>query len=128
MGATGVLRPEVPSVSPAPGRGRRRAGPRVPLPAWAGPQPASPRVRASRPALPGLMALQSSGVAFRRILSHFPEELSLAFAYGSGVYRQAGPSSDQKVSAGPEPDLPRRGRGSSEPPCAHLSPRRVSRV
>ncbi|XP_010629778.1 phosphatidate cytidylyltransferase, mitochondrial isoform X2 [Fukomys damarensis] len=42
------------------------------------------------------MALQSSGVAFRRILSHFPEELSLAFAYGSGVYRQAGPSSDQK--------------------------------
>nr|KAF6311286.1 TAM41 mitochondrial translocator assembly and maintenance-like protein [Myotis myotis] len=43
-----------------------------------------------------LQALQSSGVAFRRILSHFPEELSLAFAYGSGVYRQAGPSSDQK--------------------------------
>nr|XP_019588244.1 PREDICTED: phosphatidate cytidylyltransferase, mitochondrial isoform X3 [Rhinolophus sinicus] len=42
------------------------------------------------------MALQSSGVAFRKILSHFPEELSLAFAYGSGVYRQAGPSSDQK--------------------------------
>ncbi|KAB0378601.1 hypothetical protein FD755_010179 [Muntiacus reevesi] len=41
-------------------------------------------------------ALQSSGVAFRKILSHFPEELSLAFAYGSGVYRQAGPSSDQK--------------------------------
>lgn len=45
-----------------------------------------------------LQALQSSGVAFRRILSHFPEELSLAFAYGSGVYRQAGPSSNQKVS------------------------------
>nr|XP_020728229.1 phosphatidate cytidylyltransferase, mitochondrial isoform X8 [Odocoileus virginianus texanus] len=43
-----------------------------------------------------LQALQSSGVAFRKILSHFPEELSLAFAYGSGVYRQAGPSSDQK--------------------------------
>ncbi|ELK07885.1 MMP37-like protein, mitochondrial [Pteropus alecto] len=43
-----------------------------------------------------LQALQSSGVAFRRILSHFPEELSLAFAYGSGVYRQAGPSSNQK--------------------------------
>ncbi|XP_021107861.1 phosphatidate cytidylyltransferase, mitochondrial isoform X2 [Heterocephalus glaber] len=42
------------------------------------------------------MALQSSGVAFRRILSHFPEEVSLAFAYGSGVYRQAGPNSDQK--------------------------------
>lgn len=45
-----------------------------------------------------LQALQSSGVAFRKILSHFPEELSLAFAYGSGVYRQVGPSSDQKVS------------------------------
>ncbi|KAM8925993.1 phosphatidate cytidylyltransferase, mitochondrial isoform 2-T2 [Lycaon pictus] len=43
-----------------------------------------------------LQALQSSGVAFRRILSHFPEELSLAFAYGSGVYRQVGPSADQK--------------------------------
>uniref|UniRef100_A0A2K6UX27 Phosphatidate cytidylyltransferase, mitochondrial n=1 Tax=Saimiri boliviensis boliviensis TaxID=39432 RepID=A0A2K6UX27_SAIBB len=43
-----------------------------------------------------LQALQSSGVTFRRILSHFPEELSLAFAYGSGVYRQAGPNSDQK--------------------------------
>ena len=52
---------------------------------------------------PGPMALQglqSSGVAFRKILSHFPELLSLAFAYGSGVYRQAGPSSDQKVSPG----------------------------
>lgn len=45
-----------------------------------------------------LQALQSSGVAFRKILSHFPEELSLAFAYGSGVYRQAGPNSNQKVS------------------------------
>ncbi|KAB1263883.1 Phosphatidate cytidylyltransferase; mitochondrial [Camelus dromedarius] len=48
---------------------------------------------------PGPMALQalhSSGVAFRKILSHFPEELSLAFAYGSGVYRQAGPCSNQK--------------------------------
>ncbi|KAF6101328.1 TAM41 mitochondrial translocator assembly and maintenance-like protein [Phyllostomus discolor] len=43
-----------------------------------------------------LQVLQSSGVAFRKILSHFPEELSLAFAYGSGVYRQAGPSSNQK--------------------------------
>uniref|UniRef100_A0A8C5ZB01 Phosphatidate cytidylyltransferase, mitochondrial n=1 Tax=Marmota marmota marmota TaxID=9994 RepID=A0A8C5ZB01_MARMA len=49
-----------------------------------------------------LQALHSSGVAFRKILSHFPEELSLAFAYGSGVYRQAGPSSDQKVSPAPE--------------------------
>ncbi|KAK2091443.1 hypothetical protein P7K49_030727 [Saguinus oedipus] len=59
-----------------------------------------------------LQALQSSGVTFRRILSHFPEELSLAFAYGSGVYRQAGPNSDQKVSPipqpGPSPDSPRQ--------------------
>ncbi|XP_008536339.1 phosphatidate cytidylyltransferase, mitochondrial isoform X3 [Equus asinus] len=45
-----------------------------------------------------LQALQSSGVALRKILSHFPEELSLAFAYGSGVYRQAGPSSNQKAA------------------------------
>ncbi|XP_069907198.1 phosphatidate cytidylyltransferase, mitochondrial isoform X5 [Oryctolagus cuniculus] len=45
-----------------------------------------------------LQALRSSGVAFRKILSHFPDELSLAFAYGSGVFRQAGPNSDQKSS------------------------------
>ncbi|XP_008591512.1 PREDICTED: mitochondrial translocator assembly and maintenance protein 41 homolog, partial [Galeopterus variegatus] len=44
-----------------------------------------------------LQALQSSGVALRKILSHFPEELSLAFAYGSGVYRQAGPNSDKNA-------------------------------
>ncbi|ELV13467.1 MMP37-like protein, mitochondrial [Tupaia chinensis] len=30
------------------------------------------------------------------MLPHFPEELSLAFAYGSGVYRQAGLNSNQK--------------------------------
>ncbi|XP_074139994.1 phosphatidate cytidylyltransferase, mitochondrial [Sminthopsis crassicaudata] len=33
-----------------------------------------------------------SAVTFRRILANFPENLSLAFAYGSGVYRQAGPN------------------------------------
>ncbi|XP_077780961.1 phosphatidate cytidylyltransferase, mitochondrial isoform X4 [Podarcis muralis] len=38
------------------------------------------------------MALQSSAVKFRRILAHFPQELSLAFAYGSGVFQQAGAS------------------------------------
>ncbi|XP_006872240.1 PREDICTED: mitochondrial translocator assembly and maintenance protein 41 homolog isoform X2 [Chrysochloris asiatica] len=43
-----------------------------------------------------LQSLPTSGVAFRKILSHFPAELSLAFAYGSGVYRQAGPSANQK--------------------------------
>ncbi|ERE67235.1 MMP37-like protein [Cricetulus griseus] len=41
-------------------------------------------------------ALQSSGVGLRRILAHFPENLSLAFAYGSAVYRQAGPSAQQE--------------------------------
>uniref|UniRef100_A0A8B9DZU0 Phosphatidate cytidylyltransferase, mitochondrial n=1 Tax=Anser cygnoides TaxID=8845 RepID=A0A8B9DZU0_ANSCY len=39
-----------------------------------------------------LPVLSSSGVKFRRVLAHFPQELSLAFAYGSGVFRQAGPS------------------------------------
>ncbi|XP_025916958.1 phosphatidate cytidylyltransferase, mitochondrial isoform X2 [Apteryx mantelli] len=38
------------------------------------------------PVVPG------SGVALRRVLAHFPQELSLAFAYGSGVFRQAGAS------------------------------------
>uniref|UniRef100_A0A8C7EB82 Phosphatidate cytidylyltransferase, mitochondrial n=1 Tax=Nothoprocta perdicaria TaxID=30464 RepID=A0A8C7EB82_NOTPE len=36
--------------------------------------------------------LAGSGVAFRRVLAHFPQELSLAFAYGSGVFHQAGVS------------------------------------
>ncbi|NWJ09889.1 TAM41 protein, partial [Crypturellus undulatus] len=36
--------------------------------------------------------LAGSGVAFRRVLAHFPQELSLAFAYGSGVFQQAGTS------------------------------------
>ncbi|KAB0380203.1 hypothetical protein FD755_007987, partial [Muntiacus reevesi] len=35
---------------------------------------------------------------FRKILSHFPEELSLAFACGSGVYRQSGPTDDPVVA------------------------------
>ncbi|XP_050568690.1 phosphatidate cytidylyltransferase, mitochondrial isoform X2 [Cygnus atratus] len=39
-----------------------------------------------------LPVLSSSGVKFRRVLAHFPQELSLGFAYGSGVFRQAGPS------------------------------------
>ncbi|XP_069875243.1 phosphatidate cytidylyltransferase, mitochondrial isoform X3 [Dipodomys merriami] len=43
-----------------------------------------------------LPALPGSGVAFRRVLAHFPGELSLAFAYGSGVFRQAGRGWDQK--------------------------------
>ncbi|XP_021265368.1 phosphatidate cytidylyltransferase, mitochondrial isoform X2 [Numida meleagris] len=39
-----------------------------------------------------LPVLSSSGVKFRRVLAHFPQELSLAFAYGSGVFRQEGAS------------------------------------
>lgn len=64
-----------------------------------------------------LQALYSSGVGLRRILAHFPEDLSLAFAYGSAVYRQAGPSAYQEVSPSPHfpcltPVPPRRS------PCA----------
>ncbi|KAL6082964.1 hypothetical protein STEG23_028216, partial [Scotinomys teguina] len=43
-----------------------------------------------------VQALQNSGVSLRRILAHFPEDLSLAFAYGSAVYRQAGPNAQQE--------------------------------
>lgn len=39
-----------------------------------------------------LPALHSSSVFFRRILSSFPQDLSLAFAYGSAVFRQTGSS------------------------------------
>ncbi|XP_036595336.1 phosphatidate cytidylyltransferase, mitochondrial isoform X1 [Trichosurus vulpecula] len=42
------------------------------------------------------MSLPISEVTFRRILANFPENLSLAFAYGSAVYRQAGPNSGRK--------------------------------
>ncbi|XP_064580140.1 phosphatidate cytidylyltransferase, mitochondrial isoform X2 [Zonotrichia leucophrys gambelii] len=41
-----------------------------------------------------LPVLSSSAVKFRRVLAQFPQELSLAFAYGSGVFRQAGASAD----------------------------------
>lgn len=48
-----------------------------------------------------LPVLSSSAVKFRRVLAHFPQELSLAFAYGSGVFRQAGASAEHgEVSAG----------------------------
>lgn len=47
-----------------------------------------------------LPVLSSSGVKFRRVLAHFPQELSLAFAYGSGVFRQEGASAGHsEVSA-----------------------------
>lgn len=42
-----------------------------------------------------LAALQSMSVVYRRILSQFPQDISLAFAYGSGVFTQAGTSQGQ---------------------------------
>ncbi|MCJ8744469.1 hypothetical protein PDJAM_G00119090 [Pangasius djambal] len=42
-----------------------------------------------------LAALQSTSVFYRRILSQFPQDISLAFAYGSGVFKQAGSSQGQ---------------------------------
>ncbi|XP_056590867.1 phosphatidate cytidylyltransferase, mitochondrial isoform X2 [Triplophysa dalaica] len=41
-------------------------------------------------------ALQNSSVFYRRILSLFPQDISLAFAYGSAVFRQTGTSQGQK--------------------------------
>ncbi|KAG9483650.1 hypothetical protein GDO78_009526 [Eleutherodactylus coqui] len=37
-----------------------------------------------------LPVLQATGYQFRRILNYFPQDISLAFAYGSAVFRQAG--------------------------------------
>lgn len=42
-----------------------------------------------------LAALQNTSVFYRRILSQFPQDISLAFAYGSGVFKQAGASQGQ---------------------------------
>ncbi|MEQ2189613.1 Phosphatidate cytidylyltransferase, mitochondrial [Goodea atripinnis] len=42
-----------------------------------------------------LPALQNTGVFYRRILSQFPQDISLAFAYGSGVFKQHGTSQGQ---------------------------------
>ncbi|XP_056129089.1 phosphatidate cytidylyltransferase, mitochondrial isoform X1 [Lampris incognitus] len=42
-----------------------------------------------------LPALQNTGVLYRRILSHFPQDFSLAFAYGSGVFKQHGTTQGQ---------------------------------
>lgn len=60
-----------------------------------------------------LPVLSSSAVKFRRVLAHFPQELSLAFAYGSGVFRQAGASAEHgEVSArAPRRSAPRSRSG-----------------
>ncbi|XP_077429499.1 phosphatidate cytidylyltransferase, mitochondrial [Vanacampus margaritifer] len=42
-----------------------------------------------------LPALHNTGVLYRRILSHFPQDISLAFAYGSGVFKQQGTNQGQ---------------------------------
>ncbi|KAG9353034.1 hypothetical protein JZ751_017610 [Albula glossodonta] len=42
-----------------------------------------------------LPALQNSGVLYRRIVSQFPQDISLAFAYGSGVFKQSGTTQGQ---------------------------------
>ncbi|KAI4895474.1 hypothetical protein NFI96_002135 [Prochilodus magdalenae] len=42
-----------------------------------------------------LPALQNTSVFFRRILAQFPQDISLAFAYGSGVFKQAGTTQGQ---------------------------------
>ncbi|XP_023998258.1 phosphatidate cytidylyltransferase, mitochondrial isoform X1 [Salvelinus sp. IW2-2015] len=42
-----------------------------------------------------LPALQNTSVLYRRILSQFPQDFSLAFAYGSGVFKQNGTSQGQ---------------------------------
>lgn len=42
-----------------------------------------------------LPALHNTGVLYRRILAHFPQDISLAFAYGSGVFKQHGTSPGQ---------------------------------
>ncbi|XP_024915800.1 phosphatidate cytidylyltransferase, mitochondrial-like [Cynoglossus semilaevis] len=40
-------------------------------------------------------ALHNTGVLYRRILSHFPQDITLAFAYGSGVFKHHGSSQGQ---------------------------------
>ncbi|KAM6979398.1 phosphatidate cytidylyltransferase, mitochondrial [Aplochiton taeniatus] len=42
-----------------------------------------------------LPAVQNTGVFYRRILSQFPQDISLAFAYGSGVFKQSGTAQSQ---------------------------------
>ncbi|XP_070758960.1 phosphatidate cytidylyltransferase, mitochondrial isoform X3 [Enoplosus armatus] len=42
-----------------------------------------------------LAALHNTGVFYRRILSQFPQDISLAFAYGSGVFKQHGTNQGQ---------------------------------
>uniref|UniRef100_W5N972 Phosphatidate cytidylyltransferase, mitochondrial n=1 Tax=Lepisosteus oculatus TaxID=7918 RepID=W5N972_LEPOC len=45
-----------------------------------------------------LPAVQTTSVIYRKILSRFPQDMSLAFAYGSGVFRQSGTTHGQMGS------------------------------
>ncbi|XP_026076518.1 phosphatidate cytidylyltransferase, mitochondrial isoform X2 [Carassius auratus] len=42
-------------------------------------------------------ALQNSAVFYRRVLSRFPQDFSLAFAYGSAVFRQTGAQTEKNM-------------------------------
>ena len=65
-----------------------------------------------------LPVLSSSGVKFRRVLAHFPQELSLAFAYGSGVFRQAGASAGYGEVSAAASSSPGRPLGVTPPAAA----------
>lgn len=47
-----------------------------------------------------LPAVHNTGVLYRRILSQFPQDISLAFAYGSGVFKQHGTNQGQMEVSG----------------------------
>lgn len=47
-----------------------------------------------------LPAMHNTGVLYRRILSQFPQDISLAFAYGSGVFKQHGTNQGQMEVSG----------------------------
>lgn len=109
VGAVPGLRgtkPGLGGTAAAPGGRGRCVTVSLPLPGAASPPCATAaaaaggRRKAAEAGAMALPVLSSSGVTFRRVLAHFPQELSLAFAYGSGVFRQAGPSAGHsEVSA-----------------------------
>lgn len=52
------------------------------------------------------LALHNTGVLYRRILSQFPQDISLAFAYGSGVFKQHGTNQGQMDVSEPVQPIP----------------------